>query len=187
MTKTTAPDYLFHVDAYPIVRLSPERDLAAVQALYLRCADFIELTTGAPPTGEEAREVFFNLPRNRTLDDKLVMGCRDVESGALIAVLEMIRGYPSETDYWIGLFLLDPARRRQGLGTRFLHAYQQWAHRQGAQRLQLLVVTQNNAGQAFWQSLGFQEISRTQQVHGRLQYEVIVLEKGGLADITAGQ
>lgn len=58
MNKKTELCCFFHVDAYPIVRLSPERDLEAVQALYNRCADFVELTTGTPPTGEEARGDF---------------------------------------------------------------------------------------------------------------------------------
>lgn len=105
------------------------------------------------------------------------MGCLDAYTGDLFAVLEMIRGYPSETVFWIGLFLLDPAQRRKRFGTRILHAYQEWAHRHNAKHIQLGVVTQNIAGFSFWQSLGFHEIRRAQMVCGQLQNEVIVLEK----------
>ena len=167
----------FHVDGYPMVRLTAERDLEAVQALYNRCAEFVELTTGVPPTGGEARETFFELPPQHTLEDKLVMGCLDGEAGELIAVLEMIRGYPTAMVYWIGLFLLDPSRRRQQLGTRFLRAYLAWAQRHEVQHIQLGVVTQNTGGLAFWQSLGFQEIRRAQLRCGQLLNEVMVLEK----------
>jgi len=78
----------------------------------------------------------------------------------LFGVLDAIRDYPTQDDWWLGLLLLDPAQRNQGLGRRIYQSFEHWAGQQGARRIFLGVVEENQKAYLFWQKLGFELIER---------------------------
>jgi GNAT superfamily N-acetyltransferase len=57
--------------------------------------------------------------------------------------------------------------RRQGVGTRLVHAALQWAGEKGATRTELRVYEFNGAARAFWASVGFQTLSRRLVSHSK--------------------
>ncbi|GAB2933271.1 GNAT family N-acetyltransferase [Rhodococcus aerolatus] len=63
---------------------------------------------------------------------------------------------------WAGLtgVVVDPARRREGLGARVSRAAGAWAAQRGASRVCLQVEAGNDAGRALWASLGLTEHHR---------------------------
>ena len=81
-------------------------DLAALQALHLRCADFVEMTTGHPPRDDEAARLLAVVPAGKIPADKQVLGLH--RDGEMVGVIDLLRGYPSPTDWYIGLFLSLP-------------------------------------------------------------------------------
>jgi GNAT superfamily N-acetyltransferase len=143
------------VDGYSLAALTPE-DGPRAQRLCERCADYSEMVMGVPPGPAEAQSLYMALPEGKTYEDKLLMG---IFAGPeeLVGVLDAVRDVPTSGMWWLGVLLLDPARRDQGLGTSVYRAFEQWAAAHGAQAIQLAVVQQNEAGHRFWQRLGFVE------------------------------
>lgn len=129
-------------------------DLTDLQALIERSADFIELVEGTPPSPHGAEELAAESPPGWGLDKKILIGVYDPE-GQMVAVIEGIRDYPEAGVYWIGLMLIDPDHRNQGLGERMLRGFEDWARGQGAHQIGLGVVESNQKAYRFWQRVGF--------------------------------
>lgn len=55
----------------------------------------------------------------------------------------------------IGDLFVDEAYRRQGVGAALVATVRQWLRHAGATRIELTVLAQNPAGQAFWEAVGF--------------------------------
>jgi ribosomal protein S18 acetylase RimI-like enzyme len=149
---------LFGVDDYAVRTLDFD-DGEAVQAFCERCADYIELLTGLPPGPAEAQSLFIGLPEGKDYDDKLLMGIFD-RSNHLIGVLDVIRNYPDPGVWHVGLMMLEPERRGQGLGEKLYRAFEGWAAAAGAAHIRLGVVEHNERAYRFWQRMGFETVER---------------------------
>jgi ribosomal protein S18 acetylase RimI-like enzyme len=136
-------------------------DLAALQALHLRCADFVEATTGHPPRDDEAARLLAILPPGKTLADKQVLGFH--RDGEMIGVVDLLRGYPSPTDWYIGLFLLSPEVRGAGLGTSVVDEIVERVRAEGGRALHLIVLENNPRALAFWRRHRFELVDRRVQ------------------------
>lgn len=139
-----------------------EEDEPEVQALLARCADYLELVAGLRPSPELAHDVFTLLPPGKRREEKVLPGLSGPsgESGELPGLLDAVRDYPEPGVWFLGLLLLDPAHRDQGLGTGRYRAFERWAQQFGAQEIRLWVAEQNPAASRFWQRLGFLQIER---------------------------
>lgn len=125
-----------------------------LQSLLEATGDYFDLATGLPPGPAEAETLLAALPDGKSLDDKLVIGI--TENGAdLIGVLDMIRNYPDIGTWYLGLFLLRPERRGQGIGTAIVRQLTDWVSSQGARTIRLGVKDQNPRALYFWRSVGF--------------------------------
>lgn len=128
-------------------------DVAALQALHVRCADFVEATTGHPPRDDEAAHLLAVLPPGKTLADKQVLGV--IRDGAMVGVVELFAGYPGPTDWYIGLLMLAPEARGAGLGTSLFREVVERVAAAGGQTLHLIVRDDNPRAIAFWERHGF--------------------------------
>jgi GNAT superfamily N-acetyltransferase len=128
-------------------------DHQIAQTLFEECSEFSLLVTGLPPKETEGQDLFTDLPPNRTVQDKTVFGLFHQQK--LIGILDSFKGYPKEEDWFIGLFLINPAFRRQGIGKHWLAAYQAFARENQVKAVKLGVVEQNEDGRKFWDENGF--------------------------------
>jgi GNAT superfamily N-acetyltransferase len=78
----------------------------------------------------------------------------------LVGVIDAFRDHPAPGDWWLGLLLLEPRERGQGLGRSVYHQFEAWAAAQGAITTWLSVVEQNQRAYDFWGRLGFEEVER---------------------------
>lgn len=147
-----------------VIRYLTLADTASVQSLYERCADYIELVTGNKPGPVAAQHIFTELPAGKTYNDKLLIGIFTPDD-KLIGIIDAIRNYPTEGEWYLNLLLLDPQERNRGLGEKIYHIFAEWAMMQGAQAISLTVLAQNTRAQRFWQRLGFEAIERTTDPH----------------------
>jgi len=174
-----ASDAVFMLDGQPdlqVLRLTAA-DVARLQGLYEACAEFTILVEGEPPGPRAAADDMTALPPGSRPEDKHVFGLADA-GGRLVAMLEAIRDYPEPGTWWIGLMLVDPSRRRGGLGAAFHAGFERWVGEQGCHRIALGVVSANTGGLSFWRRLGFdQERTVEAQSFGRLTHDVHVLTK----------
>ena len=141
-----------------IATLDPARDRARTQAMFERAADYIRLETGLPPDGGEAARFFAEGPPRADLARSRKFG---QEAGArLISLADLAFGFPEPDDAFLGLLLVDPACRGQGLGAQMLDHLARTARDVGARRLLVAVLEANPAGRRFWEREGFR-LART--------------------------
>jgi GNAT superfamily N-acetyltransferase len=166
---------MFEIDGSTVVKLGAE-DVPALRELLERCHVFMTLAYGAlePDAAEQLLE---SLPPQKTLEDKFTFGLYADGTKELLGVLDAIRGFPESDEWIIGLLLLDPDRRRAGLGARFLGAFEQWVRGQGAAGLRLVVQEQNPDALRFWQRQGYEVTGMTLQETPRRQNIIQLLYK----------
>lgn len=144
-----------------VVRLD-EADFSALSRLCLRSTTFFELIDGRPATEATAAEILGPLAPEYAHGTKHVFGLK--LSRELIAVAELLQGYPHATDWYIGLLLIDPSCRRQGLGARFCAGMLTWIRQLGGSAVRLVVQEQNADARMFWERQGFEIESERERV-----------------------
>ena len=135
--------------------------LTELQALHVRCAPFVEETTGHPLRDDEAARLLAILPPGMTLADKQVLGL--YRDGEMVGVVELLRGHPGPTDWYIGLLLLAPDARGAGLGTWVVDEIARRVVAEGGRALHLIVRENNPRALAFYLRHGFEVIDRRVQ------------------------
>lgn len=135
--------------------LTQDADLALIRAFLDRSADYVELESGGQPTDANAAEYFTDGPPDCDLAQSLKIGLFAAD-GALLAITDMAFGYPQPADAFIGLLLIDPAFRGQGLGRVFFDHLKAQAKERDAGRLLVAVLDENTRARAFWSRLGFE-------------------------------
>lgn len=139
--------------------LIPTDETAELQAFLEKCGDYSLLVTGSLPGPSTASSLLVDCPPRITIKDKVVLGF-SIENQGLFGVLDSIRGFPTQESWWLGLLLLDPSQRNKGLGHRIVHSFEHWVSQQGAKRIFLGVVEENERAYLFWKNMGFQVIER---------------------------
>lgn len=152
--------------------LSPA-EAPAVFDLYARCADYFLLQDGEVATRSDADELFTDVPPGRSPEHQHVLGLR--AGGRLDAVAALLADYPQAGEWYLGLLLIVPERRGQGLGRELYASIEHWSMRQGATRMLLAVLEENASAYRFWRSLGFRTVRKVdaasfkQKVHRRYE------------------
>jgi GNAT superfamily N-acetyltransferase len=136
-----------------------EKDTAALQVLCDACADYHVLIYGEPAGPDEASHQLAELPPGKTLTDKFFFGLFTPRP-RLCGALDLLRGYREPGEWYLGLLLLEPSVRGQGLGERVLRAAEEWVRAQGARRMRLACAEQNEGGRRFWERQGYREERR---------------------------
>lgn len=149
-----------------------------LQTLLEACADFVLLVEGQAVSPSAARETFEETPPNRSAADKFLYGIRN-QAGRLVGVLEGMRAYPDDSTCWIGLFMLSPSIRGNGLGLKIVDSFAAFVREHGAaSALMLGVVEGNLPGLRFWQRAGFEKVRETEpRVFGQKTQRVIVMRR----------
>jgi ribosomal protein S18 acetylase RimI-like enzyme len=148
------------IQTYTVHQLSLE-DSQAIQELYDKCLDFMLLVDGHPAGPNAGEEEFQDVPPGRSPDDKFVVGIVDQEND-LVGLLDVLRGYPDETTWWIGLLLFAPQVRSQGLGKRVVQGFTEYVRACGGQAIMLGVVEENMHAYKFWSRMGFEFVRQTE-------------------------
>ena len=131
-----------------------EKDTAALQALCEACIEFHVLIEGRPARPDEAQHLMAELPPGKTLTDKFFFGLFTPRP-RLCGVLDLLRDYREPGEWYLGLLLLEPGARGQGLGGRVVRAAEDWVRSQGGRLMRLAVAEQNEGGLRFWERQGY--------------------------------
>jgi GNAT superfamily N-acetyltransferase len=166
---------IFKTPGYKAAILGNE-DVAVLQDLLLKASDYNLLVTGKPPSPNAARELLADFPPGKTLDDKLALGIFE-DGEVLVGVMDIVRDYPESGVWWIGLLLLDPAKRGHGLGEALYHSFERWAAQTGAVEIGLGVVEKNVLAVRFWKRLGFVTLEKKTHSFGRIDQVVLRMRR----------
>ena len=135
------------------VRRITEADISAVYNLcranrrYYRYAH-------TKPTMRNLTEVITDLPKGTGPENKHFVGFYDKED-QLIAILDLITGYPESDDAFIGWFMVDASMQGQGIGSQIFADIRAAMKAQGYDHLELGCFKENTEAAAFWQNQGF--------------------------------
>jgi GNAT superfamily N-acetyltransferase len=148
----------FRLDGYAVVRLSTD-ETSDFQSLYERCSDYHELYEGIPTRPTAAAEELIAVPPGKELADKFALG---IYAGGvtLVGYLDLVRDFPSAGEWWLGLLMLDPQVRANGLGSRIYQSAARWVAGHGAHTIWLAVLEENAKAERFWRRQGFEEQRR---------------------------
>lgn len=127
-----------------------------VETLCKECLDYYILTGGTVPSKEEVKEIFIALPPNKNYEDKFVLGIYKLNE--LIGLVDIIKDFITTKEWTIGLMLIKPQERSNGLGKVVHKALVEWAKDLGAKSFRIGVIEDNYKGINFWSSLGYKKI-----------------------------
>lgn len=156
-------------NGYKITQLY-KQDIDTVEELCNKCSDYYILSGGALPTKDDVSALFTELPPNKNLEDKILLGV--YKSNKLIGIIDIIRDYPIKSEWTIGLLLLEPEERGKGLGAIIHEALIKRARHLGAKRFSIGVIEDNNKAFSFWSKLGYEKIRDINMDIGSKKQEV---------------
>ena len=112
-----------------------------------------------PPaaTADSIREDMRALPPGREPQDKYYVGYF-AGDGTLLAVMDLILGYPQEKTALIGFFMVSAAHQGTGLGSALVDEASAYLGAQGYTKLRLGVDKGNPQSLAFWTKNGFTQV-----------------------------
>jgi RimJ/RimL family protein N-acetyltransferase len=150
--------YLFSSNDYFAKKLSLEDDLNLVQDLCKRCTDYYEHCEQRPTPGTAAEDIFTELPPEKTLEDKYVIGIFNKDN-KLIGVIEGVVNFPLGS-WFMGLMIIDPLYRNARLGENIFTKFKDWVQNSNLKEIRLGVIIENEKAIKFWKKLSFQEFKR---------------------------
>ena len=104
------------------------------------------------PTKKGVKTIFTDLPPHSSIEKKHVLGFYDKEK--LIAVLDLVEGYPYDGAVFIGLFILDVSVQGKGIGGQIINQLL-ICLRKKFDSCHLGVIKDNDKALLFWQKHGF--------------------------------
>ena len=99
-------------------------------------------------------DVITDLPDFEEGDKQYFLGFYD-EKDELTAVLDLITGYPDDQSAFIGWFMVDADRQRQGIGSQIFADIRASLQALGFSDLSVSVRRNNTDAARFWESQGF--------------------------------
>jgi GNAT superfamily N-acetyltransferase len=157
-----------------IIKLLSCDDEVCVQDLCERCSDFSLLVEGRLPEKDAGHDILFDLPPNKDLKDKFVLGVYK-NSDALIAVIDLIKDFKVQGEWTLGLMMIDPSERGKGLGKRLHECIKTMVSESKCKTLRIGVVEENYKAYEFWKGMGYIEVDRVRAKYGCKEHAVIVM------------
>lgn len=108
---------------------------------------------------ESIEEDMAALPSGITNECKYYVGYYEV--GNLLAVLDLIDGYPEKEVVFIGFFMCDISIQKRGIGTNIITELLNYIKIQGYKSVQLAWVKGNPQAEHFWLKNGFTVVKET--------------------------
>ena len=161
-----------------IVKLLYNKDVAAV---YNLCSKNTLYYDFCPPfvTPESIEADMVALPPGKTANDKYYLGYYD--KAKLIAVMDLILGYPDEDTAYIGFFMTDVSMQGKGVGSAIINELSRFMRSQGYSKIQLGWVKGNPQAEHFWHKNGFIETGKMYEMD---DYTVVEARKNIVIPVT---
>jgi len=115
--------------------------------------DFFMLVQGKKATITSSVGDIDAIPPNCTSQQKVYISIW--KDSKVVGILDLIKSYPEQTCFWIGLLLVHGGLHGKGIGSKIVHAVLKAAKTAGYKTAQLGVVENNEKGLYFWKKHGF--------------------------------
>jgi GNAT superfamily N-acetyltransferase len=154
------------MSSYRIGRLHRDADESRLQELLERCSDYYLLHEDWPTPKDAAAYELSAVPDGRSAADLHVFGMATA-TGELIAVAHFLRDHPVQGDWWLGLLLVAPSLRGQGVGSQLFEHVLEVVRAAGGRSLHLAVSLKNPRARKFWEGAGFVDTHQLLRVAAR--------------------
>jgi ribosomal protein S18 acetylase RimI-like enzyme len=131
-------------------------DKTDIQNFLGECSDYKIMECGQPVQPEDAMSFLFDIPPEKTLDDKFVFAIE--KEARIVALVDVLMNYKEENVWWIGLLLIHPDMRGKGMGRQIVDFLRENFIHQGVREIRMGVLEENTPGQIFWKRMGFNPI-----------------------------
>lgn len=128
-----------------------------IESLCKKCLDYYILHDGILPSTQEPKEILTAIPPNKSYDDKFVLGIFNY-TNELIGIIDIVKDFPVIGEWMLGLMLIEPEARGNGLGKIVHESLVGWAKNSGAKSFRIGVIEDNYKGINFWSSLGYTKV-----------------------------
>jgi ribosomal protein S18 acetylase RimI-like enzyme len=138
------------------LRVITPDDVDALQELIESDPAYTERITGYPPGASDAQSLLMMRPEELAEDAKVVLGAFD--GPELVAVVDLLRGYPNEHTAFIGLLEVHAKHQGRGVGGTTYGMVQKYVEGgwPEVRTMRLAVVDTNAQVAGFWQRQGFE-------------------------------
>ncbi|MFR3728032.1 GNAT family N-acetyltransferase [Lacrimispora sp.] len=145
-----------------------------IPQIYDLCKDNSLYYQYCPPfvTHDSIKEDLNALPQGKTNREKYFVGF--YQDNMLMAVLDVISGYPNEETAYIGFFMVSQQAQNKGIGTAIITEVCQSLKEIGFSYIRLAYVKGNPQSQAFWIKNNFKNTGKEAEAQG---CKVVVLQK----------
>jgi len=99
------------------------------------------------------------LPPNTTYQQKFFLGY--YQNQELVAVMDLILGYPNAETAFVGFFMVKASFQKQGIGNQIQQDLEKHLLTIGYNQIRLAWAKTNNQAKSFWQARGFEKILET--------------------------
>jgi len=154
-----------------MVKQLTEEDVSSIYELCIKNPIYYEYIKSVP-THENIKDSLFELPPNISLDNKYFVGY--YKEGQLIALLDIITGYPNEQTVYIGWFMMKKELQGTGIGSNIIAEALLYFKKEKFQAVQLGYVKGNNQSEGFWRKNKFYPVGREKDTN---DYTVVVMQR----------
>ncbi len=136
-----------------LVTDAEKSDTQQVLKLFNSNLDFWMLGGEEEPNQGSLQKICTSLPPNTQSTQKTVYLL--YKKSNLIALLDLVHGFPDEDCLYIGLFMVHADWQGQGIGKQIITELESRYRQTPYTRLRLGVYDRNTGGLAFWKKMGF--------------------------------
>ena len=150
-------DIKYFSEKYEVKRLTEDD----IEIIYHLCKTNPLYYEYCPPavSRESVAEDLKALPPGISMEDKYFVGFFDGDK--MIAVMDLIDGYPTKEIAFIGFFMADASVHNQGIGSRIIEEIADYLKKEGFRMIRLAWVKGNPQAEHFWRKNGFRPIKET--------------------------
>ena len=154
---------------YTVRRLTA-KDVDRIYALCRKNTQYYEYC-GKEPSIEWIQQDLTITPPGIPMEKKYYLGFWEEEQ--LVAVMDLIDGYPQPDCAYLGFFMMDRDQQGKGIGTAVISEALEYLRDLGFQTCRLGIDKENPQSNHFWCKHGFQVIREVQREEGT----ILVAEK----------
>ena len=137
------------------VRILDESDIDMLVEVYKQNTVFYEYTE-ARPTEENILDDMKAAPPGKDMSDKYYFGFFD--GTELVAVMDLVDGYPDPEIAYIGFFMMNPLYQGKQIGTAVIGQVIDYLQSLGKTAVRLAIDKGNPQSSHFWKKNGFEVI-----------------------------
>lgn len=138
-------------------------DASVMAELYRGNPQYFE-HTGEQPTEALARRDLTDLPDGFDPEKKRMYGF--FRGGRLVALIDLLFGYPDDSCAYIGLFMVAREEQGRGIGSAIVTRVLGRLRRDGFHRVRLAYIEANSQSRGFWEHCGFKATGDTGTFNG---------------------